>query len=99
MTPNRRLSGNRIHGADGPIDKGLRVATSGHSFHLFVPDMVFQLSQSAGIPNHVVVRGSAPDAFKSGKEVDVLTASPFSGNVLGPDKQSRSSWSTRPALC
>lgn len=72
---------------NGPIDKGLRVATSGHSFHLFVPDMVFQLSQSARIPDHVVVRGQALDAFKNGKEIDVLTASPFSGNVLGPDKQ------------
>ena len=80
------LSAIAAAGADGPIDKGLRIATSGHSFHLFVPDMVFHLSESAGIPDHVVVRGSALDAFKNGKEVDVLTASPFS-NVLGPDKQ------------
>jgi acetyl esterase/lipase len=72
--------------ADGPIDKGLRVATSGHSFHLFVPGMVEHLAEAAGIPNHVVVRGQPLDAFKTGKEVDVVTASPFS-NVLAPDKQ------------
>jgi acetyl esterase len=80
------LSCSLVRAGEGPIDKGLRVATSGHSFHLFVPDLVFHLSQSAGIPDHVVVRGSPFDAFKAGKEVDVLTASPFS-NVQGPDKQ------------
>jgi hypothetical protein len=71
---------------DGPIDKGLHVATNGHSFHLFVPGLVLNTATAAGIKDHVVVQGAATDAFRQGKQVDVLTASPFS-NVLGPDKK------------
>jgi hypothetical protein len=69
-----------------PIDKGVHMATHGHSFHLFVPDMVGHIAKSAGINDHVHVRGAPLDAFKAGKEVDVLTTSPFS-NVLSFDKQ------------
>jgi hypothetical protein len=71
---------------DGPIDKGMRVATTGHSFHLFVPYLLPGIADGAGIKGHVTVRGAPLDAFKAGKEVDVLTTSPF-GNVLGPDKK------------
>jgi hypothetical protein len=82
------LSAAPAQGAEdeGPIDKGLRVATYGHSFHLFVSDQVFHTATAAGIKDHVIVRGSALEAFRTGKEVDVLTTSPF-GPVPGPDKK------------
>ena len=38
-----------------PITKGLRVFTCGHSFHVWVPDIVADLCKSAEIPNHVQV--------------------------------------------
>ncbi len=36
-----------------PITKGLRVFTCGHSFHVWVPEIVTDLCKSAGISNHV----------------------------------------------
>lgn len=36
-----------------PITKGLRVFTCGHSFHVWVPEIVTDLCKLAGIPNHV----------------------------------------------
>ena len=38
-----------------PITKGLRVFTCGHSFHVWVPGIVGDLCQKAGIPDHVQV--------------------------------------------
>jgi hypothetical protein len=38
-----------------PITKGQRVFTCGHSFHVWVPDIVADLCQKAEIPNHVQV--------------------------------------------
>lgn len=35
-----------------PIDKGLRVFSAGHSFHMFVPKMLADLAKAAGIPDH-----------------------------------------------
>ena len=36
-----------------PITKGLRVFTCGHSFHVWVPEIITDLCKSAEIPNHV----------------------------------------------
>ena len=36
----------------GPIDKGLRVFTCGHSFHVWVPGIVTDLCKKAKIPDH-----------------------------------------------
>jgi hypothetical protein len=38
-----------------PITQGQRVFTCGHSFHVWVPDIVADLCQKAGIPHHVQV--------------------------------------------
>jgi hypothetical protein len=38
-----------------PITKGQRVFTCGHSFHVWVPDIVADLCKKAEIPNHVQV--------------------------------------------
>ena len=75
-----------------PITQGQRVFTCGHSFHIFVPDILTDLCQKAEIPGHVQIGGSsiggsrviqhwdrsdeAKEALKSGK-VDVLTLSPI----------------------
>jgi hypothetical protein len=39
----------------GPITKGQRIFTCGHSFHVWVPGIVADLCQKAGIANHVQV--------------------------------------------
>lgn len=39
----------------GPIDKGLRVYSAGHSFHVFVPGILLDLAKGAGIKDHVMV--------------------------------------------
>ena len=38
----------------GPITKGLRVFTVGHSFHVWVAPILFKIAQSAGIPDHQI---------------------------------------------
>ena len=38
-----------------PITKGQRVFTCGHSFHVWVPDIVVDLAKKAGIKDHVKV--------------------------------------------
>ena len=38
-----------------PITKGQRVFTCGHSFHVFVPDILVDLAKKASIPDHVKV--------------------------------------------
>jgi hypothetical protein len=35
-----------------PIDKGLRVFSAGHSFHMFVPNLLRELAQAASIDGH-----------------------------------------------
>lgn len=75
-----------VQADEGPIDKGVHMATTGHSLHLFVPGMVVHTCNLAGIKDHVHVRGAPVDAFSAGKRVDVLTTSPFS-NPLAPDKR------------
>jgi hypothetical protein len=39
----------------GPIDKGLRVYSAGHSFHVFVPGNLVDMARGAGIQDHVMV--------------------------------------------
>ena len=41
--------------ATQPIEKGLRVYSAGHSFHVFVPGQLAQMAKSAGIQDHVLV--------------------------------------------
>jgi hypothetical protein len=86
-----------VRGADSPrvaepITEGQRVFSCGHSFHMFVPGIVTDLCQKAGIQGHVQIGVSgiggsrviqhweksdeAKEALKSGK-VDVLTLSPI----------------------
>ena len=38
-----------------PITKGQRVFTCGHSFHVWVPDIVTDLCKKAEIPDHVQI--------------------------------------------
>ena len=42
-----------------PPDKGLRVYTSGHSFHYFVPPILTDMAKGAGIEGHKAVGLSA----------------------------------------
>jgi hypothetical protein len=37
---------------DGPLDKGQRVFSCGHSFHVFVPKILTDLAEKAGIKDH-----------------------------------------------
>jgi hypothetical protein len=46
-------------GADDPIDKGQRVFTCGHSFHVFVPGILSDMAKGAGIKDHKAVGLSA----------------------------------------
>jgi hypothetical protein len=41
--------------ATKPIEKGLRVFSAGHSFHVFVPGQLAGMAKAAGIQNHVLV--------------------------------------------
>lgn len=41
--------------ATQPIEKGLRVYSAGHSFHVFVPGQLAQMAKAAGIKDHVLV--------------------------------------------
>lgn len=41
--------------ATPPIDKGLRVFSAGHSFHVFVPGQLVAMANAAGIKDHVLV--------------------------------------------
>lgn len=41
-----------------PIDKGQRVFSTGHSFHMFVPGILRELAASAGIKDHAQVGNS-----------------------------------------
>ncbi len=41
--------------ATKPIEKGLRVYSAGHSFHVFVPGQLAGMAQAAGIKDHVLV--------------------------------------------
>ena len=43
----------------GPVDRGLRVFTCGHSFHVFVPGILADIAKSAGIKDHKFVGLSA----------------------------------------
>src|SRR4051812_3923532 len=38
-----------------PIEKGLRVYSAGHSFHVFVPGQLIDMAKGAGIKEHVFV--------------------------------------------
>jgi hypothetical protein len=53
------LAGTRAEGGDekrdksaGPLDKGQRVFTCGHSFHVFVPGILSDMAKGAGIKDH-----------------------------------------------
>lgn len=55
-------AGSRVNSAHaegekstGPIDKGLRVYSAGHSFHVFVPAILADMAKGAGIKDHVPV--------------------------------------------
>ena len=41
--------------ATQPIEKGLRVFSAGHSFHVFVPGQLAGMAKAAGIQDHVLV--------------------------------------------
>lgn len=41
--------------ASVPIEKGLRVYSAGHSFHVFVPGNLVDMAKGAGIKDHVLV--------------------------------------------
>lgn len=43
----------------GPIEKGQRVFSAGHSFHVFVPGILADMARGAGIKDHVQVGLSA----------------------------------------
>jgi hypothetical protein len=64
-----------------PIDKGLQVWTTGHSFHSFVSPIVAELALSAGTKDHSALRGDPLISVK----VDVVTCSPFM-DTGKPDK-------------
>ncbi len=57
------LSGSRaVLGADDlakPLEKGQRVFSAGHSFHMFMPNMLAELAKSAGIADHKQVGRSS----------------------------------------
>src|SRR4051794_39722879 len=37
-----------------PVDRGQRVFTCGHSFHVFVPGILADMARGAGIPDHKI---------------------------------------------
>lgn len=43
------------NGATKALDKGQRVFTAGHSFHVFMPAMLRDMAQAAGVKDHVQV--------------------------------------------
>lgn len=61
-------------------DKGLRVFSAGHSFHMFVPKMLAELAKSAGIPEHQQVGSSGIGASYVHQHWDV----PDEKNILKP---------------
>jgi hypothetical protein len=54
-----RADSKRSDETAGPITKGQRVFSCGHSFHVFVPGMLKEMAKAAGIKDHVVVGLSA----------------------------------------
>lgn len=48
-------AGDKKGKADQPIPQGQRVFTCGHSFHVFVPNILTDMAKSAGIKDHVQV--------------------------------------------
>lgn len=63
-----------------PMDKGLRVFSAGHSFHMFVPKMLAELAKAAGIPDHKQVGSSGIGASYVHQHWDV----PDEKNILKP---------------
>jgi hypothetical protein len=56
MLAGRAAAQNEKNGKlAAPITQGQRVFTCGHSFHVWVPDIVVDLAQKAGIKDHVKV--------------------------------------------
>src|ERR1700722_11316808 len=54
-----------------PIEKGQRVFTAGHSFHVFMPHLLAQVVKAAGIPDHVQVGMSSIGGSKIFQHWDV----------------------------
>ncbi len=61
-------------------DKGLRVFSAGHSFHMFVPKMLAELAKAAGIHEHKQVGASGIGASYVHQHWDV----PDEKNILKP---------------
>jgi hypothetical protein len=55
-----------------PITKGLRVFTCGHSFHVWVPGIVADLSRLAEIPDHVQLGVSSIGGSRVIQHWDIL---------------------------
>lgn len=57
LIPPAPAAGQEKKGAPpaGPVEKGQRVFTCGHSFHVWVPDILAELAKKAEIPGHTRV--------------------------------------------
>src|SRR4051812_4729085 len=54
-----RAEGKKRAGRAGPVTAGQRVFCCGHSFHVFVPPILKDMAEGAGIKGHVTVGMSA----------------------------------------
>ena len=50
-----KVTGKTTHPQTGPITNGLRVFTCGHSFHVWMPDILTELVKAAGIHGHQAI--------------------------------------------
>lgn len=55
VTPRSGVASAQEQKATTPIEKGLRVYSAGHSFHVFVPGILAELAKGAGVADHVLV--------------------------------------------
>jgi len=55
FAPGGSSAPNDTDKATPPIEKGQRVFSAGHSFHTFMPGLLKEMAQSAGIKDHVQV--------------------------------------------
>jgi hypothetical protein len=54
VSSTTRADDKKVGSENGPIDKGQRVFTCGHSFHVFVPRILADMANKAGIKDHKV---------------------------------------------
>jgi hypothetical protein len=55
VTSTTRADDKKAASDNGAIDKGQRVFTCGHSFHVFVPRILADMANKAGIKDHKIV--------------------------------------------